>query len=276
MAEEAKARGHDITAPTHAECDLLRPEQAAEAVLAAQADIVINCAAISGLEACADDAEAAHLINAAAPAAMAQACQRCGAQFVHLSTDYVLEGEHPGLKDEHTACAPICVYGQSKLEGERAVAAANAAALILRVSWLCGNPSKPGFPESIAAKALAGQPLAAIDDKDSLPTDVCELATAALQLAEERRSGCFHLCSTGEPITWWQSAALALQTLAEEGALPELPTLGAQKLDEVPFFREPRPRHTAMDNARLRALGICMSSAEDTIRNAVKRLLRIS
>ncbi len=276
MVRTARERGHETITPTHAECDLLQAEQAAETVRKARADIVINCAAISGLEACADNAEAARTINAKTPAAIAAACRRIGATFVHLSTDYVLEGDTPGLKDETTPCAPICAYGQSKLEGERLIAEANAAGLILRVSWLCGNPERPGFPESIAMKALAGQPLAAIDDKDSLPTDVHELAHAALQLAERKASGTYHICSTGAPVTWWQNATLAVQTLVEEGALPQAPAITAQKLDAVPFFREPRPRHTAMDNTKLRAHGICMSSAQDTIRRAVRNYLALS
>ncbi len=273
MVETARARGHEVLAPGHAACDLLHPEQVAEAILAAQADIVINCAAISGLEACADDATAARTINADSPAAMAKACKLSGAHFIHLSTDYVLCGKEPGLKDEGAPCHPICVYGKSKLEGELAVAKANDESLILRVSWLCGNPAKPGFPESIAMKALAGQALAAIDDKDSLPTDVYELASAALQLAERREKGILQVCATGEPITWRQSATLALEALVEAGALPHAPAISPQKLDEVPFFREPRPRCTAMSNARLRALGIHMSSAGETIQRAVRRWL---
>ncbi len=273
MVHVARERGYEVLAPTHAECDLLQPERVADAVLAARVDIVINCAATSGLEACADDAQAAGLINTASPAAMARACRQSGAHFVHLSTDYVLCGEQPGLKDESHPCNPICVYGESKWAGEQEIAKANADSLILRVSWLCGNPAKPGFPEGTAMKALAGQPLAAIDDKDSLPTDVYELATAALLLAEKRESGTLHVCSTGEPISWWQSATRAVQTLVEEGALAHAPAIAVQKLAEAHFFREARPRHTAMSNARLRALGISMSSAEDTIRNAVRRYL---
>ncbi len=273
MAEAAQQQGHEVICPAHADCDLLHPSAAAAAVLASRAGIVINCAAISGLEACADDAAAAHTLNAEAPAAMARACRETGARFIHLSTDYVLCGNEPGLKGEDAPCRPICEYGRSKLAGEQQVSAANPESLVLRVSWLCGNPARPGFPESIAMKALAGQPLAAIDDKVSLPTDVNELAAAALQLAAMRVRGLLHVCSTGDPVSWWQNAHTALQTLVQEGALPRLPEIAAQKLDEVPFFREPRPRHTAMDNARLRALGITMSGAEATIRNAVRRWL---
>ncbi len=273
MVAEAQARGHSLLTPTHADCDLVTPQAVADAVLASQADIVINCAAISGLEACAEDALATHRINAAAPAAMALACRHSGARFVHLSTDYVLCGRKPGLRDEGAPCRPICLYGESKREGEIQVQEANAESLILRVSWLCGNPQKPGFPESMAARALAGQPLAAIADKYSLPTDVQELAYAALELAESGRRGLFHLCSTGEPVSWWYCAELAMQALVEAGALPHAPAIAEQRLAEVPFFREPRPRHTAMSNAKLRACGIRMSSTGETIAHAVQRWL---
>ncbi len=273
MVHRARTRGYETIVPTHAACDLREPQQVAGCIQEAKADIVINCAAISGLEACADDVPAARLVNTASPAAMALACRASGARFVHLSTDYVLDGTLPGLKGELAPCHPICVYGQSKLEGEYAVADANPASIILRVSWLCGNPAKPGFPENIAMKALEGQPLAAIDDKDSLPTDVHELAEAALQLAETGQRGTFHVCATGAPVSWWQNAYTALQTLVEEGALAQLPPLATKKLADAHFFREPRPRHTAMDNARLRALGLRMSSARETIRHAVLRYL---
>ncbi len=274
MVAEAQARGHSLLTPAHADCDLLCPQAVADAVLASQASIVINCAAISGLEACAEDALAAHRVNAAAPAAMALACRHSGACFVHLSTDYVLCGRKPGLRDEGAHCRPICLYGESKREGELEVQEANAESLILRVSWLCGNPQKPGFPESMAARALAGQALAAIEDKWSLPTDVQELARAAFELAESGRRGLFHVCSTGEPISWHRCAELAVQALVEAGMLPHAPAIAGQKLAEVPFFREPRPRHTAMCNAKLRACGIRMSCAEDTVRHAVQRWLR--
>ncbi len=273
MVQAARARGHEIIAPTHAECDLLNAAAVSNAILASRAGIVINCAAISGLEACAANPLAAHLINAAAPTAMALACRHTGAHFVHLSTDYVLSGHKPGLKNETTPCKPICTYGESKREAELAIAEANAQSLILRVSWLCGNPQKPGFTESIAAKALAGQPLAAIADKYSLPTDVHELAETALQLAEERERGTWHLSSGGEPLSWHNIAQLTLKALVEAAALTEAPAITPQRLNDVPFFREPRPRHTAMDNSRLRARGIRLSSAEETIHRAVQRWL---
>ncbi len=273
MAQIAAAQGHHTLTPTREECNLLKPDSVADHILASGADIIINCAAISGLEACADDALAAHLVNAAGPAAAALACRHTGAQFIHLSTDYVLDGRKAGHKDEKAPCRPCCHYGESKREGEQQIIEANTDSLILRVSWLCGNPARPGFPESVAAKALRGEALAAIADKYSLPTDVHDLARAALTLAEKRINGLYNACATGEGLTWHQSAQIAVQALVAAGALPQMPPIEEQKLDQVPFFRERRPRHTAMSNAKLLAQGIAMPTAEQTIRRAVQRYL---
>ena len=107
MQQLLEREQHEVLAPAHAECPLENAEGVSDLVLGCGAQLVVNCAAISGLEACAADPLQAHLINAVAPAAMALACRHTGARFVHLSTDYVLDGRRPGLKDESTKCRPI-------------------------------------------------------------------------------------------------------------------------------------------------------------------------
>lgn len=276
VAGEAASRGWDVLAPAHAECDLEQPDAVADFVLEHPADAVVNCAAISGLEACADDPLRAHRINAMSPTAMALACRHTGARFIHLSTDYVLDGRKPGFKDEDDHCRPEGWYAQSKREGELEVLDALPQAVVARVSWICGNPRKPAFVEQMLSKALAGHPLAAIADKYSMPTDAHDIARAVLQLAETDYRGVIHLCSgNGEeqPLSWWDCAHLALQEAVRLGALPSMPEILRQKLAEAAFFREPRPRHTAMDSARLRALGITLPSAKQTIQTAAARFL---
>ena len=266
--------GYEVLAPAHADCPLEQAEQVSDLVLGCGAQLVVNCAAISGLEACADDPLQAHLVNAVAPAAMALACRHTGARFVHLSTDYVLCGRRPGLKDESARCRPINWYAESKREGELQVLEALPTAVVARVSWVCGNPQKPSFIESSVAKALAGQELAAVADKVSLPTDAADIARAALALGEGDYAGIIHVCSGGEPLSWWHCATLALQAAVEQGALPAAPAIAQQKLDEVPFFREPRPRYTGMSNARLTGqLGIAMPGAAETVAAVVRRYL---
>ena len=271
IAEQA---GYEVLAPAHAECPLEDAAAVSRLVLGSEVELVVNCAAISGLEACAEDPLQAHLVNAVAPAAMALACRHTGARFVHLSTDYVLDGRRPGAKDESAKCRPVSWYGESKREGELQVLEALPTAVVARVSWVCGNPAKPSFVESTVARALAGQPLAAVADKYSQPTDAADIARAVLALGQGDYAGVVHVCSGGEPVSWWQCATLALQAAVASGALPAMPPVEKQMLDAVPFFKETRPRHTAMCNTRLtQILGIPMPDTWQCIEAVVQRFL---
>lgn len=273
IAAAARAAGWEVEAPSHAACPLEDAAAVSDLVLGSRAQLVVNAAAVSRLEACAEDALRTHLINAVAPAAMALACRHTGARFIHLSTDYVLDGRRPGLKDENAHLKPLSVYALSKREGELQVQEALSSALILRVSWINGNPQKPSFIEQTLAKALAGQPLAAIADQDSLPTDAADIARAVLSPVLAGVASICQLCSTGEPLTRLEVARIALDEAVRLGALPAVPPVERQALDRVPYFREPRPRHTAMDNAKLRALGLALPTAEACIRTITRRFL---
>ncbi len=269
----AAAAGWQVCAPGHAECDLEDTDAVSDAVLHSGAAAVVNCAAVSGLEACADDPLRAHLVNAVAPAAMALACRHTGARFVHLSTDYVLDGRRAGVKDESTKCKPVSVYGESKREGELQVSEALGSALVLRVSWICGNPVKPSFVESTVLKALRGEPLAAIADKYSLPTHAEDIARVIMELLPTAAHGVYHVCATGEPVSWHACARMALEYAVAQGVLPAMPELRAQLLKDATFFRETRPTHTAMNNAKLLAAGVAMPTVRETICKAVDGLM---
>lgn len=276
LVQMARQLGWQVQAPTRIECDLADARAVSQYVLASKADVVVNTAAISGPEACAAQPLSAHLVNAVAPAAMALACRHTGARFIHLSTDYVLDGRRPGKKNESAKCRPVNVYGESKREGEWQVAEALPGAVILRVSWICGNPHKPAFVEQILAQAMAGKPLAAVADKESMPTDAADIARVVLAMVSSPVSGVLHVCAGGEPVSWHDCAMIALQTAVESGYLPTLPLVARQKRAEVPFFREERPAYTAMDNSRLLSLQIPMPSAAETIRRATLRFFTAS
>lgn len=273
LVRVAQQMGWQVQAPAHAECELADARAVSDLVLASDAALVVNAAAISGLEACLDDPLKAHVVNAVAPAAMALACRHTGARFVHLSTDYVLDGRRAGKKMESAKCKPVSVYGESKREGELQVLDALPGALVARVSWICGNPLKPAFVEQLLMKALAGQALAAIADKQSMPTDAEDIARVVLALAASPERGVLHVCAGGEPLSWYDCAVLALQTAVESGYLAAVPQVAMQKRAEVPFFREERPAYTAMDNSKLLSLGIPMPDAAETIRRVSLRFL---
>jgi dTDP-4-dehydrorhamnose reductase len=171
--------------------------------------------------------------------------------MVHFSTDYVLDGATPGLHDEEAKVAPLSAYAATKRRGEEAVLAAGGC--VMRVSWVFGA-EKPAFPEAIASKALAGEPLAAVGDKTSLPCFTRDLSDWVLAVVEKGiPNEILHACQSGDPTSWRGMAVEVLAWLVETGRLSEMPEVRCQALDEVAFFRAVRPRHTAMATGRLAA-----------------------
>lgn len=255
VRESLTARGHEVSPVSRCNLDLSSlpaVENYLSSLEESPPDALINCAAISGLEACLDDPVTAHCVNAMAPEAMARFSERTAVRFIHLSTDYVLDGRRPGKKDESAKCKPANTYGESKWEAELRIKEAHPLAIIARVSWVYGNARHPSFPDMIAAKALKGEPLAAIHDKWSLPTHI-DTITSAMEsfLHHPQTSGIYHVCDSGEPVTWHDYATEILSWLRSK--VPTLPaqTITPQKMGEISFFRDPRPVHTAMDNKKL-------------------------
>lgn len=252
LASYLSKLGDDVIACTRKECNLENRDDIKELFLSVQPTHVINCAAISGLETCLDDPVLAHRVNAMAPEMMAQVCHLKGIRFIHLSTDYVLDGRRAGLKEESAKCKPISVYGESKFEAELRIMDVMPEALVARVSWVFGNWARPAFPEMILKKAIQGEPLAAIADKWSMPTWVGDLSEWLRILAFEKEyEGVLHLCQSGEPISWHSYAQLVVKNAYEMGLISSIPEILEQKLDEQSFFRDARPRHTAMSSNKL-------------------------
>lgn len=215
-------------------------------------DVFINSAAITSLELCEDDPHLAMRVNSAAPGKIALWAATREIRMIHFSTDYVFAGDKPGLRDESETPAPINVYGRSKLAGERAVLA-HPGNLVLRVSWVFG-PEKPSFIDQIIAAALAGNPLAAVADKWSLPTCTTDLAHWVEGLLDTDASGLLHACNPGDPLSWHGMATAALLEMEACGAIGARPDIAMETLAGMPAFRAARPRHTAMNTQRLSAV----------------------
>ncbi len=210
------------------------------------AEWVVNCAAISGLEACLDDPLTAHLVNARAPELIAGECHRRGIAFLHISTDYVLDGRRPGRHDETTSCKPVNVYGQSKLEGELRIQEVSPSAWISRISWIFG-PDLPSFPHQVLERAMQGQAQQAIGDKFSLPTFADDFVTAWESLAVSKiDGGVYQMCNEGEPVSWADIADETLRLAADLGAPLKESLIERTSLKDAHFFRDKRPPHTAM------------------------------
>jgi dTDP-4-dehydrorhamnose reductase len=254
VAARCEACGFPVQRLSRAELDLSRPlEQLRAAAEALACDCLVHPAAITSLEAAADDPALAMHVNARAPAVLAAACARRGARMIYLSTDYVFGGTEEGLRTEDHPTGPLSAYGCSKLAGEQAVLAACPQALVVRVSWVFG-PEKPAFPDTILQRARRGEPLAAVADKWSLPTYTADLADWICRLAAmPQATGIVHACQRGNPASWHDWARATLEIAHETGLLPHLPQVQAVPLALHSGFRARRPVHTAMATDRLAA-----------------------
>ena len=239
----------------------------------ARFDALVNCAAMASPEACEEGPEDARLVNTEAPGVMAEVCSERGGRMVHFSTDYVLDGTEPGLKDEQASTGPINVYGQTKLDGEQRVLEASPSAAVCRVSWIFGTrPS--GFLESILTRARSGEALEAVADKWSTPTCVREIRRVVEMLVHDPdHGGVFHVTHGGEPESWWSYGRKVLEMAESFGFLEDGWAISPRKMAEIPQLAVRRPVHTGMAPRRLeREFGWLVPEWETAAREEIVRL----
>ena len=240
---------HEVIPLPRKSCDLADPASLARALGRLDCDVFLHPAAITSLEACEDDPALAMQVNAEAPGTIAAWAAARGVPVCYFSTDYVFGGLGHELCKETDIPEPLSVYGRSKLAGERAVLA-GPRNCVIRVSWVFG-PEKPSFVDQIFAAAVAGQPLAAIADKFSLPVFTGDLAVWTERLILGGTSGTVHACNSGEPTSWHGMALAVVEEMAACGILKRTLPVTEQRLAEMTSFRAARPRFTALDTRRL-------------------------
>lgn len=198
------------------QADLADPAACAAAIVAADADVVVNAAAWTAVDRAEAEEQAATVVNGAAPAAMARACAARGVPFVHISSDYVFDGagDQPFGVDHPTA--PLGAYGRSKLAGEVGVRAAGGTALILRTSWVF-SAHGANFVKTMLRLGRDRDSLNVVADQIGGPTPAAAIADAVFQAARAMvagaKGGTYHFA--GAPDVSW--AEFARQIMASGG-----------------------------------------------------------
>jgi dTDP-4-dehydrorhamnose reductase len=214
---------------------------------------LIYTAGITSVDHCEEYPEESQLTNADTPRVLAEVCAEKGARFIHISTDYVFDGRDPAPRKETDEPNPLCVYGRSKLEGERAVHAVSPDFLVIRVSWLFGH-DKPAFPDMILDRARASDSVKAIADKISCPTYSEDLAEwIEPMLDDPRYRGLLHLCNSGS-CTWQEYGQATLDLATQLGAELKAHHVGGVSRKSFPAFKAERPEFTAFDTAKYQQL----------------------
>ena len=233
--------------------DLAGLERTVEAV---RPDVIVNAAAHTAVDKAESEPELARTINALAPAALTRAAIKTGAWLIHYSTDYVFDGSGISPWTETDATGPLSVYGQTKLEGEQAVAL-NPKHLILRTSWVYATRGG-NFAKTMLRLAGERESLTVINDQFGAPTsaellaDVTAHAIRTLQTRPEL-AGLYHCIAAGET-TWHGYAQFVLAEAAALG-LPLKAT--ADKVAPTPTSSYPtpakRPLNSRLDTRKLQA-----------------------
>jgi dTDP-4-dehydrorhamnose reductase len=206
--------------------DFSQPEQVAELVRLLKPDVIVNAAAHTAVDKAESEPELARLLNATTPALVAQEAAKLGALLVHYSTDYVFDGSGSTPRDEAAPTGPLSVYGQTKLEGEQAIAASGCQHLIFRTSWVYAARGG-NFARTMLRLAAEREQLNVIADQIGAPTgadllaDVTAHAIRAVR-AKPELAGLYHLVAGGEA-SWHAYASFVIEWARAHGQAIKVP-----------------------------------------------------
>lgn len=244
----------EVTALTHGDLDVTDEGAVLATIGDLAPEVVVNCAAWTAVDACEEDPERAHRVNALAPWWLARACREVGARLVHVSTDYVFGGDAPAGPDgaprgwtEFDPVDPRSVYGRSKAAGEQLVRQTLREHHIVRTAWVCGAHGR-NFVTTMLELADRGGPVRVVDDQYGSPTFTADLAPALRELAVSDRYGTWHRTNTGH--TSWHDLAAAVFELADRDV--DLGPQPSSALDRP----APRPPWSVLDDTHATAAGL--------------------
>jgi dTDP-4-dehydrorhamnose reductase len=267
----------EVIALDYPDVDLSDYQGLRRLVAVVRPNVIINAAAYTNVDKAESEPEKARAINAIGPGVLAEEAKKINAVLVHYSTDYVFDGAKGSPYVETDATNPLNVYGQTKLEGEQAIAASDCANLVLRTSWVY-SMREGGFVTKVLQWARTQKVMRVVDDQISSPTSARMLAEiTALILAQGRadvygylqdKSGLYHCAGDGYCSRYeWAKAIIELDLRKGEQVVKEL--LPAKSSD----FAVPanRPLVSVLNNWKLtRMTGLTASPWREDLRMVVK------
>jgi len=258
--------------------DLSQAERLAQTVRDFRPDVVVNAAAHTAVDKAESEPELARMLNATAPGALARAAAEVSAWFVHYSTDYVFNGEGGQAWQEGDATGPLSVYGQTKLEGEQAIAASGCRHLIFRTSWVYAARGG-NFAKTMLRLAGERERLTVIDDQHGAPTGadvIADVTAHALRcvLHKPELGGLYHLAASGE--TTWHGYASHVIAQARQ----RHPALGLKvtEITPVPTTAFPtaaqRPLNSRLNTSKLQqAFGLVLPPWQHGVNRMLTEIL---
>lgn len=197
-------KGNDFVFVTKSELDITNKLKLKQFFIKDDFDYCINCAAYTNVEQAEKTPEIAFKVNAEGVKNLAEACKKNNVVLIHISTDYVFDGEKTGPYTVEDTPNPINEYGKSKLLGEQYVKNILEKYFIVRTSWLYSNKYGKNFYRTILKKAKAGEDLFITDEQTGCPTNTENLSYYLMSLlsGNSKKYGIKHFCDD-ETTTWY-------------------------------------------------------------------------
>lgn len=195
---------HELIKTTSKSLDITDEDKVKDYIVNENPDIVINSAAYTDVDGCETNEEIAYKVNGEGVKNLALACKVVDCPLLHISTDYVFNGENnkPWMEDDEVG--PISIYGKSKLQGEEAIESILDNFFIIRTSWLYGI-NGGNFPKTMLELAKTHDTLTVVTDEIGTPTYTLDLAQAIAELIETEYYGIYHITNS-DYCSWFDFA----------------------------------------------------------------------
>ncbi len=208
LINELTARGHVAVGVDVEEMDVTDRAAVKKVINSVKPDVVIHCAAWTAVDAAEEEenVKKVRAINAYGTAYIAEECKNIDCKMIYISTDYVFDGR--GTKPWDPDCKdykPLNVYGETKLEGEKAVEKALEKFFIVRIAWVFGLMGK-NFIKTMLALGKKYDSLRVVNDQVGTPTYTYDLARLLADMAETEKYGYYHVTNEGGYISWYEFA----------------------------------------------------------------------
>ena len=255
LVVELLQRGHVVHSPSSSELDITDPMSVASVAMTPGAfDWCINCAAYTAVDKAETEVQRATELNMLGPGYLSNSCSMAGIKLIHISTDFVFNGEGTSPYHEDDPTAPLGVYGQTKRDGELAVLTGNTNALVVRTSWLYGAHGR-SFPRTMIGAWKAGKSLRVVNDQIGCPTYTVDLSRVLVDMVERNAyPGIYHAC--GPTVTSWHAFAIeAISLWASENGETRPVDIAGITSSEYPTPAK-RPHFSVLSCEKLEELGI--------------------
>jgi dTDP-4-dehydrorhamnose reductase len=232
-----------------------------------QPDVIVNAAAYTAVDKAEAEQDIAVLINEVGPKNLALVANELGARLVHISTDYVFDGEAVTPYVEMAKTNPLCVYGKTKLNGELAVSRILPTALIIRTAWVFSEYGN-NFVKTMLHLAQGRDSLGIVADQRGCPTYAGDIAMATIALLQkEAPGGVYHFCGDSE-VAWSEFAEVIFASALQQKVLTQVPVVNSITTEQYPTPAR-RPKYSVLNCTKMQKEGIELSPWKERVRFVV-------